>query len=219
MDTQTQPSPVKERLLKAAERLFAEKGFGIVSAREITIEAGQKNHSALSYHYGSVDAVLEAILDYRMTPLNDRRAQLLSIVTDEGRDKDLRSLVEVIVKPFADELLRPQEESCYLRLLSQLVSKGEWQSMFSSQPQRASAVLETGELMMQLLTVHISRDIALERLRLFGLHVINTITEWDAMGRRQALVLNTKNLSWRVENLIDYLTAALSVSGSVKTSI
>ena len=210
--------PVKEQLLKAAERLFAEKGLGAVSVREITLAAGQKNHSALSYHFGSIAAVLEAILDYRMSPLNEQRGQLLDAIKAQGRASDLRSLVEVMVIPFADELLRPQEQSCYLRLMAQLMSQGEWQDLFTGKAQRASAVMETGSLMFSCLTPLLSDQIAAERLRLFGLHVINAVTEWDAMGRRGELTLNKQNLDWRVDNLINYLTAGLSVAESTSAT-
>ena len=42
-----------ERLLREAERLFARRGLYQVTVREITEAAGQRNVSALNYHFGS----------------------------------------------------------------------------------------------------------------------------------------------------------------------
>ena len=53
-------------------------------------------------------------------------------------------------------------------------------------------------------------EIALERLRLMGLHMLNTITEWDAVRRRGDLTLNRNTLAWRVDNLVSYLVGGLS---------
>lgn len=214
MPKESKLPPAKEQLLKAAERLFATKGLGAVSAREITLSAGQKNHSALNYHFGSLDSVLEAILSFRMQPLNERRKQILETVKHEKNDHNLRNLVEVVVLPFAEELLRPQEESYYLILLSQLMSQGGWETLFTAHPHRSSALIETGELMLLHLTKSISEEIAIERLHLLGLHVINSVTEWSSMNKRGKLKLDQESLSWRIENLIDYLTAAISSSSA-----
>lgn len=207
-------NPTAELLLTTAEQLLAEKGLGAVSTREIARAAGQKNNSAISYHFGSMPALLEAILDYRMTPLNQRRREMLDAVISAGADKDLRSLVEVMVKPLAEELLQPPAQSRYLSLLSQLISTGQWQSVFTLHEHRASALLETGERIVALLVASHSQQVALERVRLMGLHTLGTISEWDALRRRGELQFNQDTLPWRLENFFDYLVGALSAPSS-----
>lgn len=202
-------APTAEQLLITAERLLAEKGLGAVSMREIAREAGQRNHSALSYHFGSQDGLIEAILDYRMAPLNQQRQQQLDVLKAEGRADDIRSLVEVMIRPFAEELLKPADQSYYLSLLSQLMSHREWQSLFTAHERRASAVLEVGTLLVELMQQEHSEQIAVERMRLMGLHLLNTVGEWDAMRRRGELELDAESLEWRIENLMDYQVGAL----------
>lgn len=204
-----------EQLLIAAERLLAEKGLGVVSVREIARAAGQRNHSAISYHFGTIEDLIDAILNYRMVPLNEKRAAQLLQWRDAGRADDLRGLIQVLVEPFAAELLLPLEESSYLRLLAQLMSQREWQPLFTEHPLRASAVIETGELMVGLLRPVLGEALAQERLRLMGLHTLNTITEWDAVRRRGELRLTRNTLTWRVDNLIDYLLGGLSAPSTL----
>ncbi|MCB1703690.1 MAG: TetR/AcrR family transcriptional regulator [Halioglobus sp.] len=199
-----------EQLLIAAERLLAEKGLGAVSVREIARAAGQKNHSAIAYHFGSIDHLIDAILNYRMVPLNQKRANRLAVWREAGQPDDLRGLVTVLVEPFADELLQPLQQSYYLRLLAQLMSQREWQPLFSEHPVRASAALETGALIADILRPQLGDEIALERMRLMGLHLLNTITEWDAVRRRGDFALDPQTLAWRVDNLISYLVGGLS---------
>jgi len=51
----------RQRILVVAERLFAERGIGFVSVRDITTEA-RANTAAINYHFGSKDGLLEAII-------------------------------------------------------------------------------------------------------------------------------------------------------------
>ena len=51
----------KDRLLDAAERLFARDGVHSARIRDINELAGQRNPSALHYHFGSRMAVVEAM--------------------------------------------------------------------------------------------------------------------------------------------------------------
>ena len=99
-------TPTQVRLLTTAERLFAEKGLDSVSTREIAREAGQKNHSALQYHFGDRDRLIAAILDFRMIPLNERRLEMLDALERERRTDDVRALVEALVRPFVEVLFR-----------------------------------------------------------------------------------------------------------------
>ena len=47
----TEPRETRERLLKTAERLFAERGFKRVTVREIC-KVARANIASVNYHYG-----------------------------------------------------------------------------------------------------------------------------------------------------------------------
>ncbi len=66
----------KERLLDAAEALFMEHGFEATSLRLITAKAGA-NLAAANYHFGSKEAMFEAVLTRRLDPMNQERVELL----------------------------------------------------------------------------------------------------------------------------------------------
>jgi AcrR family transcriptional regulator len=70
----------RERILDAAERLFAQHGIDAVSLREIT-RAADVNIAAIHYHYGSRDGLVRAVLDRVVVPINRMRMQFL----DEAR--------------------------------------------------------------------------------------------------------------------------------------
>ena len=108
----------RERLLLAAERLIADEGLGRVSLRRIIAAAGQRNASAVHYHFGSMDAVIRAILAYRMPPIDRRRNALLDAVIAQGRAGDLTAIVEAAILPAAEQILSAAGGSAYIRFLA-----------------------------------------------------------------------------------------------------
>ena len=59
----------KDRILDAAESLFADRGFGATSMRAIT-SAADANLAAVNYHFGSKESLIEAVFARRLGPLN-----------------------------------------------------------------------------------------------------------------------------------------------------
>src|SRR5262245_66312685 len=94
----------RERLILAAERLFAERGIGGVSLREIGSAAGQRNNSAAQYHFDTKQGLVDAIYEYRMQSINERRLALIQQIERENRTGDLRALVAALVHPLAESL-------------------------------------------------------------------------------------------------------------------
>ncbi|MAF83215.1 MAG: TetR family transcriptional regulator, partial [Chromatiales bacterium] len=70
-------SGTREALLLAGERLIAENGIDAVSLRQINTAAGQRNSSAAHYHFGSKEALVRAIFEYRMERVNSNRQSRL----------------------------------------------------------------------------------------------------------------------------------------------
>jgi AcrR family transcriptional regulator len=102
-------------MIEAAERLFAERGINGVSLREIGAQAGQRNTAAARYHFGSKEALVDAVFRHRMEPVNARRLAMLDELAEAGRDHDVRGLIEAFLYPLADTLGEPGKPSWYLR--------------------------------------------------------------------------------------------------------
>ncbi len=97
-------SETKERLLDAAEILFAERGFDGASMRALTHAAGV-SVSAANYHFGSKEALLRATLLRRVEPLNRRRIECLDAIESNaaGEPLILESILEAFLRPIFDE--------------------------------------------------------------------------------------------------------------------
>jgi AcrR family transcriptional regulator len=84
----------KELIVLAGERLFAQHGIDGVSMREIGAAAGNGNKSAVQYHFGSKDQLIQAIFEYRLPRLHERRTLLIR----EREPDSLRVWVECQVR-------------------------------------------------------------------------------------------------------------------------
>jgi AcrR family transcriptional regulator len=97
----TPTNSTREQLLDAAEKLFLQHGLDDVSARAIVREAGQKNQSALQYHFGGREGLITSIINRRMQQLESRRSVLIEHQLSEDNDPPLRTLCAVLVRaPF-----------------------------------------------------------------------------------------------------------------------
>ena len=73
----TRSAGTKEKILDAAEALFMVHGYEATSLRSITATAGA-NLAAVNYHFGSKEALFQAVLTRRLDPMNQRRLDLLA---------------------------------------------------------------------------------------------------------------------------------------------
>lgn len=85
-------------ILDAAEDLFARQGYDGTSVREITRAAGV-NVAAVHYHFGAKDALLRAVTDRVVEPLNAQRFGLLDVLEAAGDPPALRAVMEAFVRP------------------------------------------------------------------------------------------------------------------------
>lgn len=93
------PDGPKVALILAGEVLFARDGIDGASLREIAAKAGQRNHHAVQYHFGSRDSLVQAIFDYRMDQMEVARGAMLATAEAEGRLDHLRTITEIIFLP------------------------------------------------------------------------------------------------------------------------
>ncbi|MBI5108073.1 MAG: TetR/AcrR family transcriptional regulator [Rhodocyclales bacterium] len=85
----------RTRILDAAESLFVRHGLDATTLRMITAEA-QANLAAVNYHFGSKEALIEAVFRRRLTWLNEQRIAALTAFEEAGGGAPLkpRQIVE-----------------------------------------------------------------------------------------------------------------------------
>ncbi len=110
----------RDKLLDCAEALFGDHGLEGVSLRAINTKAGL-SPAALHYHFGSKDALLEALLERRMPALMERRRRLLDELSAATKPPTTRSVLAALVLPLVELVAEGHEDGLrYLRLIHRL---------------------------------------------------------------------------------------------------
>jgi AcrR family transcriptional regulator len=114
-----------DRILDAAERLFAEHGVAGTSVRAIT-EQAQVNVAAVNYHFGTKENLIRAVIARRASGLEAARSEALDALeartSTEGRVPSVGELVEAMIAPiFAQALSKDSGWPHFIRFVSRLV--------------------------------------------------------------------------------------------------
>ena len=111
----------RRHIIESAERLFAERGVESTSLLEIAKAAGQKNRSALQYHFTNKEGLLDAVLDKHAQQISQQRAVMLDDLQLRG-DYTFTDLIEALVLPMASQLDNEDGGRAFLKIHSQLMT-------------------------------------------------------------------------------------------------
>lgn len=117
--TDARPTTDAAQLLKlAARRLFALHGVDGVTVREIAEAAGQKNHGAVSYYFGSKEALVRELVVDGARLIDDRRNAALDRLEADGGPSTVRQVIDVIIYASVGmEGRDPNDEDSYTRFI------------------------------------------------------------------------------------------------------
>jgi len=118
----------RDRILDAAEELFAHKGYEGVSVRQIMSKA-KADVSLAYYHFKSKRDLFDEVMLRRVEHLNEIRLRALEAV--EQRHPDDAPTVEEIIAAFTTPLLdllakEHDEWKYYFQLIAQINNSPEW---------------------------------------------------------------------------------------------
>jgi AcrR family transcriptional regulator len=201
-------STTRDKLLDAAARLFAERGIESVSIAEIVREAGQRNASAVHYHFGGRDEILLAVLERHVPTIRERRLELLERARATP-DDDLRAVAEALVRPVTEFAQRGWRERAYLQIGSELTP---W--LHRTTPEIGALLHDTaGHEVMALFAERfrgIPDDVWAERTRLIypfiGRSAADRARLLDQPGAEQPVLADDRF----VDNLVDMVLGALT---------
>ena len=197
------PADTKTKIIKAAEELFAIDGFHLTSLRTITAKAGV-NLAAVNYHFGSKEALLEAIFDFYLTPLNDIRLQRMDDVAaqaeESGRGPGVEEVLRCFIEPTLAMLHQKSGASHFRMLVGRSLSDPD-QTVRQLFWGRVSAVLERLQGLLCQALPHRPQESVAWNLR-FALGALShTLTL-----QHQGPLLGSFDKSTSIDDVIEMLT-------------
>ena len=95
----TRPSEItRERILKAAERLFAERGYEATSIRAIVAKA-RVNQAAINYHFAGKDGLYREVLRAAFRALTEHQLAHVEEMKAMSREQALVEFVRHQLQP------------------------------------------------------------------------------------------------------------------------
>jgi AcrR family transcriptional regulator len=132
----------RERILVAAERLYAERGVVSVSNRQIGEAAGQRNTAVVGYHFGTKTGLIQAIAERHAEALEQVREAVLAPRRDST---DLRDWVTCMVTPLPRYLGSLTAPTWYARFTAQVLTDPVLRSALGVNTRRSPAFVAVRE--------------------------------------------------------------------------
>ncbi|KJK21896.1 TetR family transcriptional regulator [Burkholderiaceae bacterium 16] len=197
-------SETARRMLEIAERLFAENGVELVPLRHIVVEAGQRNRSALHYHFGSREALVSQLLNFRLTHINKVRNRYLDEVEAAGLGGDVRAIVEASINALADTIRDTPWGASYVQVLAQAAFSPSLLNADMINADAMSGVMRARKMIAAALP-DLPREILHNRQKWFTCSVVCSLAQWCHQNQ-----VSARRGQPPVADLADYCTAALT---------
>jgi AcrR family transcriptional regulator len=162
-------SDTRQQLIDAGRRLFARNGVYQTSLKQIVEDAGQKNTSALHYHFGGRGGLLAAIIEGNNHQIEIDRKEMLDSF---GTSASLDQLVQAVTYPLARQM-KTSHGLEFIIIVSQLQDKFRlWDTASQTPPQALRAFHAISDRLAEEFDVATRR----ERVELFLNLVVSSLS-------------------------------------------
>lgn len=117
---------VRNEIMEAAERVFADLGFDGATTRAIA-DAARVNLGLIHYHFNSKEALFAEVVERRAKGVNDRRRRMLAEVMRDPEHASLEAILDALMRPTIE--LRDGADQHYSRIIVQVASGSDERSV------------------------------------------------------------------------------------------
>ena len=151
------------RILDAAELLYGDRGVDGVSLREIRLAAGQRNSSALQFHFGDADGLLRALAERHMPRIGALHDRLRADLVADPSSAEPDVLLELMIRPWAEYISHGPQARAWIRIAAETSARPEraWHEFVDHAPR---GIVETGAALLGQLEGPLGPRLALDRM-------------------------------------------------------
>lgn len=197
----------RQLLLTTATRLFAEHGLDGVSLAEINRAAGQRNATALHYHFGGKHGLVQAIFDKHTERVSRLRWAMLEQLPQSAA---IGAVVPVLIEPLAQQVLDEDGGAHYLQFLAQLMNNPDL--VLGEMDHHSSRVLAEQQRRFQHALAHVPEQIRSLRVNFALLMTFNSLASYAAQVQKTGFDAARHELL--VEQLVAAAIAVLDYQGA-----
>ena len=208
----------RQRILDEAELLYGARGVAGVSLREIRIAAGQRNTSALQFHFGGVDGLLRALAERHMPAIGAGQERLRTELAPSDDRARPEALIEIMVRPWADYVRQGRGARSWVRIAADIAARPErlWVEFRDRSP---TVTVEVGSQLLEHLVTRLGPRLGLDRMMRVNLATLHLCADRarieDAAGSSQMQVVGHDE--WAAD-LVDMAIAAMLAPSRLSTA-
>ena len=202
----SQNTSASERIASVADRSFYERGTDRVSVRDILKEAAQGDMSAINYHFGGRDGLLQAVFRRRRERLNGDRNAYLDKAEAEGRGSEVRALVEASVYPHAKLVRESPPQSDFARFAARMAPRVDYSSGAVDDLQSADQRVIRG---LRHALKDLPENVLDNRIDTAFNMILGVLAAYE-VRREEGLTHGPEDFDTLAETLIDMVTAGLT---------
>jgi len=195
----------KQRILGAAEALFAQHGFAGASLRQVTT-AANVNLAAVNYHFGSKDNLIEAVFRRRLDALNARRRSALSRL-EAAAGSTLEDVLDAFIRPALELALDRHGGAAFMRMLARAYAEHD-ERLRRFLSDNYGHVLREFAVVFHRLLPHLAKEELYWRLDLVAGALTYTMADFGLIKRR-AGTSETAHREYTIEHLRRFAAAGL----------
>ena len=200
----------KLRLIEAAEKLFAEHGFEVVSVRDITQAAGG-NVAAVNYHFGSRDGLVAVVMTRYLTPIHEERLARLAAAEQRwgGQAVPLEEVVAAFVLPIISQVAQSKlTEAAFYRLVGRIFSYYE-HGLPGKTTAETDVLINRFNQALGLALPTLAKDDLVWRLHFVVGALTHMLTHAQALSGRSQGSAGTLDMAATIERFLKFAVAGL----------
>lgn len=209
----------QQKILNAAQSLFAETGFNGTSLRQITSLA-EVNLAAVNYHFGSKKELIQAVLQRYLVKLMPRLEQEFSALLTSQTPASIEKVLSVFVQPLLElNHIYPHGTRVFLQLLGRGYTdvQGHLRWFFN---QHYGHVLRQLSKLMQQACPDLPASQLFWRLHFSLGTIVFTMASNEALTEIAEADFNEKiDIEGVIIRLLPYLAAAIAAPNPIVTPI
>lgn len=204
----------RKLLMETAETLFASKGIDAVSLNEINKAAGQRNTSAIHYHFGNKQGLIQAIVYEHYADIDRQINELLDAYEAlPEKQQNTRDLIRALITPFTRQLDTDKGVN-YLLIVRQILMKSS-DMLITGHPDGEDRARPRVFGLFQQLMQELPAEIRLTRTVLCAGLIFNTLATYAESANADVSSMGSKALF--ISSLLDALDALLNSPTSNET--
>ena len=206
----------RDRILSTAEQLFAESGIAATSMRSITSVA-RVNLAAVNYHFGSKEALIEAVYERRLEPLNKARLRNLNELEKEYGNKAIppEKILSAFIMPLLEISVGEGKQTLnIMRLISRTYSEAakQFRKLFA---ESYHDVLERYQVALGKSFPKLSPEIINLRLQFTIGAMSHSFVESELLGLIAGETITPEWVERQVHQLIPFVIAGFSATPAI----